>query len=260
MSISFYGDAAGARRRFAGRPERGAVALIGANGAGKSSLFAPSRGWRYRAPGDHVPRPDITGTDSHVTASLGIGQVAEGRQIFPSLTVQENLEVGALLSRARGTRSSRCRRCSRCFRVSPSGGGNRRHDVRRRAADARHRPLPDVPARADPVRRAVAGACAARGAGGVSRDPDAQRGQAHHGAAGGAERRGIPEARQTRSTCSRTGASSCRDAARTCFTTTASARPTSVFSLFLERARGGSRDRCRASIPSRSAPSAAPSR
>ncbi len=45
---------------------------------------------------------DITGTDSHVTASLGIGQVAEGRQIFPSLTVQENLDVGALLSRARG--------------------------------------------------------------------------------------------------------------------------------------------------------------
>jgi branched-chain amino acid transport system ATP-binding protein len=44
---------------------------------------------------------DVTGQDSHTTANLGIGQVAEGRQVFPSLTVEDNLEVGALLPRAR---------------------------------------------------------------------------------------------------------------------------------------------------------------
>jgi ABC-type branched-subunit amino acid transport system ATPase component len=38
---------------------------------------------------------------SHVVCNLGIGQVAEGRQIFPTLTVLENLEVGASIRRAR---------------------------------------------------------------------------------------------------------------------------------------------------------------
>ena len=92
---------------------------------------------------------DITGKDSHVTANLGIGQVAEGRQIFPSLSVQENLEVGALLPRARGKREAvdagGVRAVSAARRAAPA---DRRHDVRRRAADARHRPLPDGPARA----------------------------------------------------------------------------------------------------------------
>ena len=44
----------------------------------------------------------MTGLDSHATCELGIGQVAEGRQVFPSLTVVENLEMGAMLPRARG--------------------------------------------------------------------------------------------------------------------------------------------------------------
>ena len=45
---------------------------------------------------------DITGLPSYRICNLGIGQVAEGRQIFPSLTVEENLQMGALLPRARG--------------------------------------------------------------------------------------------------------------------------------------------------------------
>src|SRR4029453_10118888 len=43
----------------------------------------------------------IDGLESHDICNLGIGQVAEGRQVFPSLTVQENLEMGALVPRAR---------------------------------------------------------------------------------------------------------------------------------------------------------------
>jgi branched-chain amino acid transport system ATP-binding protein len=83
------------------------VALIGANGAGKSSLIRAIAGMerpqagtiRYRA-------QDITGKDTHATTNLGIGQVAEGRQVFPSLTVEDNLEVGALLPRARAKRKT----------------------------------------------------------------------------------------------------------------------------------------------------------
>jgi branched-chain amino acid transport system ATP-binding protein len=44
---------------------------------------------------------EIAGLPSHLTCNLGIGQVAEGRQVFPNLSVLENLEVGALLPRAR---------------------------------------------------------------------------------------------------------------------------------------------------------------
>jgi len=44
---------------------------------------------------------DITGLDSYEICNLGIGQVAEGRQLFPTLTVTENLPTGATLARAR---------------------------------------------------------------------------------------------------------------------------------------------------------------
>lgn len=78
------------------------VAIIGANGAGKSSLIRTiagierPRGGKIRFKGD-----DITSRPSYFVCNIGIGQVAEGRQIFPSLSVQENLEMGALLPRAR---------------------------------------------------------------------------------------------------------------------------------------------------------------
>ena len=98
----FYGDAQALAGISLDVPSGELVALIGANGAGKSSLIRAIAGMERPRTGKITFRgQDITGADSHVTASLGIGQVAEGRQIFPSLTVQENLEVGALLARAR---------------------------------------------------------------------------------------------------------------------------------------------------------------
>ncbi|HXU65535.1 MAG TPA: ABC transporter ATP-binding protein [Polyangia bacterium] len=82
------------------------VALVGANGAGKSSLIRSIAGMERPRAGKITFRDqEITGADTHVTANLGIGQVAEGRQIFPSLTVEDNLEVGALLPRARAKRA-----------------------------------------------------------------------------------------------------------------------------------------------------------
>jgi branched-chain amino acid transport system ATP-binding protein len=78
------------------------VALVGANGAGKSSLIRAIAGIdKVRAGKITFAGVDITGLDSHRVCELGIAQVAEGRQVFPSLSVQENLELGALLPRAR---------------------------------------------------------------------------------------------------------------------------------------------------------------
>jgi branched-chain amino acid transport system ATP-binding protein len=82
------------------------VAIIGANGAGKTSLIRTIAGMHRPARGRVRFRgTDISGWQSHQVCNLGIGQVAEGRQVFPSLTVDENLEMGALLPRARAQRA-----------------------------------------------------------------------------------------------------------------------------------------------------------
>jgi branched-chain amino acid transport system ATP-binding protein len=60
---------------------------------------------------------DVTGWESHEICNLGIGQVAEGRQIFPTLSVMENLEMGALLARARAGRAANLERVLALFPV-----------------------------------------------------------------------------------------------------------------------------------------------
>jgi branched-chain amino acid transport system ATP-binding protein len=78
------------------------VAIVGANGAGKTTLIRTIAGMLRPARGHIMLRQtDITGLPSHRICDLGIGQVAEGRQLFPTLSVLENLEMGAMLPRAR---------------------------------------------------------------------------------------------------------------------------------------------------------------
>jgi branched-chain amino acid transport system ATP-binding protein len=99
----FYGDAQALDGVSLAVEEGELVAIVGANGAGKSSLIRTIAGIeRPRAGTIRFRGQDITGLPSYRICNLGVGQVAEGRQIFPSLTVQENLEMGALLPRARG--------------------------------------------------------------------------------------------------------------------------------------------------------------
>ena len=99
----YYGDAQALDRVSLRVEDGGIVAIIGANGAGKSSLIRAIAGIEKPRAGQIIFRGrDITGWESYATCDLGIGQVAEGRQIFPSLTVQENLAIGAMLRRARG--------------------------------------------------------------------------------------------------------------------------------------------------------------
>jgi branched-chain amino acid transport system ATP-binding protein len=103
----FYGDAQALDGVSLEVPQGAIVAIVGANGAGKTSLIrtiagmhVPVRGAiRYRG-------SDIAGLPSHKVCDLGIGQVAEGRQVFPTLTVAENLDMGALLPRARPQRDA----------------------------------------------------------------------------------------------------------------------------------------------------------
>lgn len=101
----FYGDAQ-ALDDVSIAIEAGAiVAIVGANGAGKTSLIRTIAGMHNPARGRIVFRGiDITGWSSHKVCDLGIGQVAEGRQVFPSLSVDENLAMGAMLPRARNSR------------------------------------------------------------------------------------------------------------------------------------------------------------
>jgi branched-chain amino acid transport system ATP-binding protein len=77
------------------------VAIIGANGAGKSTLLKTVVGLMARTTGTVVfdGRP-LAGVPTHRRLGMGIAMVPEGRRIFPSLTVEENLQVGAHQTRA----------------------------------------------------------------------------------------------------------------------------------------------------------------
>jgi branched-chain amino acid transport system ATP-binding protein len=98
----FYGDAQALDGISLSAEEGELIAIVGANGAGKSSLIRTIAGMETPRAGRIFYRGgDITGQPSYRICNLGIGQVAEGRQIFPSLTVEENLQMGALLPRAR---------------------------------------------------------------------------------------------------------------------------------------------------------------
>ena len=98
----FYGDAQALDAVSITVNEREIVAVVGANGAGKSSLIRTIQGMhRPRAGRIVFEGRDIAGEPSHRICELGIGQVAEGRQIFPNMTVLENLQMGATLRRAR---------------------------------------------------------------------------------------------------------------------------------------------------------------
>ncbi len=72
------------------------VTLIGANGAGKTTTLKTISGLIHPRRGSIVLEGErIDGIAPHLIVSKGVGQSPEGRQIFPRLTVMENLEMGA---------------------------------------------------------------------------------------------------------------------------------------------------------------------
>ncbi len=98
----YYGDAQALAGVSLEVPRGEIVAIVGANGAGKTSLIRTIAGIEKPRVGTiRFAGNDITGLEPHQICDLGIGQVAEGRQLFPTLSVEENLEMGAMLPRAR---------------------------------------------------------------------------------------------------------------------------------------------------------------
>jgi branched-chain amino acid transport system ATP-binding protein len=81
------------------------VAIVGPNGAGKTTLLKAISG-SVRAGGGRLEYrgQDIAPLAPHQRAALGIAHVPEGRRIFPSLSVLENLELGSYRRAARGRR------------------------------------------------------------------------------------------------------------------------------------------------------------
>jgi len=76
--------------------------IIGANGAGKTTILRTTMGgvrtWAGRV---RLHGEDVTRLASHAKANRGLVLVPEGRQLFPNMTVEENLEMGGYSPRAR---------------------------------------------------------------------------------------------------------------------------------------------------------------
>jgi branched-chain amino acid transport system ATP-binding protein len=98
---AFYGDSQ-ALHRVSLRVEQGqVVAVIGANGAGKSTLLRCMAGLMHpRAGTIRFAGENVTQTPAFQIVRHGIAMVPEGRRLFPSLTVEENLQIGAQCGRA----------------------------------------------------------------------------------------------------------------------------------------------------------------
>jgi len=83
-----------------------AVGLLGANGAGKSTTLRAISGLVQVTSGTITfLGASIAGLPPYKVTGLGIAHVPEGRQVFPELTVRENLEIGAYIPRAKADRA-----------------------------------------------------------------------------------------------------------------------------------------------------------
>jgi branched-chain amino acid transport system ATP-binding protein len=91
-----YGDAVVLNGISLELPEHGTLAVLGRNGVGKSTLLLTIMGYTTIRRGRvHWRGEDVTYLAPHRRARRGLGWVAQEREVFPSLTVQENLTVAA---------------------------------------------------------------------------------------------------------------------------------------------------------------------
>ena len=221
------------------------VSIVGPNGAGKTTLFKTISGTlRPTAGSIRFEDVDLLRVAPARRPHLGIAHVPEGRQVFPSLTVLENLEMGAYTrgrpARLEAQHQAHLRLAAGARRTARAA---RRHAFGRRAADARDRPRPRLLAQAPDAGRAVDGARAdhrrlhLRAA-----DGDPQGRGAHHPAGRAARGRGAGVRRPRLRAGDRTrGAGRARR--RRCAPTIASARPTSACEPHTKPASGRAKRR-----------------
>lgn len=104
------------------------VAILGANGAGKTSLLHAITGWvRPQNGAVRYEGRDLLALPKHAIVEAGISLVPEGRKLFGSLTVAENLALGGYPRRAAGKQAATLRRVLELF---PRLGERRKQVVR----------------------------------------------------------------------------------------------------------------------------------
>ncbi len=83
-----------------------AVGLMGRNGVGKTTTLKSVMGLEARTQGKILfDGSELSGLASHVRAGRGLGYVPEERAVFPQMTVEENIRIGAMTHRAQDQRS-----------------------------------------------------------------------------------------------------------------------------------------------------------
>jgi len=91
-----YGDAVVLHDVSLELPRNGSLALLGRNGVGKTTLLMTIMGYTQMRGGRVIWQgQDVSRMPPHIRARRGIGWVAQEREIFPSLTVEENLTVAS---------------------------------------------------------------------------------------------------------------------------------------------------------------------
>src|SRR5512136_261336 len=101
----FYGDLQALRDVSLEVNEKEVISIVGSNGAGKSTTLMTLSGILHPRGGEiYFQERPIHQTSSSKIVEMGIVQIPEGRQLFPSLSVIENLEMGAQFPRAKKVR------------------------------------------------------------------------------------------------------------------------------------------------------------
>jgi branched-chain amino acid transport system ATP-binding protein len=96
--------------------DRELVGLVGGNGSGKSTLLRAVSGMLRPRHGEILLHGlEIGGKTPHALAGLGVAHVPMGRQLFPSMTVEENLQLGATLPRVAPREEENLERVYRFF-------------------------------------------------------------------------------------------------------------------------------------------------
>ena len=92
------------------------IALLGSNGAGKTTTINTISGITDLKSGDiFYNGKSIKDIPAHERVTMGIVQVPEGRKLFPSLTVEENLIIGSYVPEAKKKREETLRNCYKLF-------------------------------------------------------------------------------------------------------------------------------------------------
>ncbi|MFQ6110889.1 MAG: ABC transporter ATP-binding protein [Nitrospinota bacterium] len=120
---TYYGDSHVLQGVSLGVPEGSIIAVLGRNGVGKTTLVRSVIGFTQPRDGRIIFRDmDITQKPTYDIVEMGMGIVPQGRRVFPSLTVEENLTLGA----SRGNRGDKWS-LERIYELFPALAGRSHH-------------------------------------------------------------------------------------------------------------------------------------